>query len=116
MLLDEVCASDVGEPLIGVSLADPDARLVAHTPIDLTIDYGRLTTGVVLPLVITISSGRSAQSFRRILFSRVAPEAFTFTPREGGRHLVRVAELYHQRWWGYLYLEISGARLREGTL
>jgi hypothetical protein len=117
MLLDEVCRADVGEQFITLSLTDPDAPLIAHQPIALQISYElALPSGVALPLVATVSSGRSLPSYQRRVFRRVAPAEFTFTPREGGRHLVRISEVYHQRWWGFIYLDVVGPRLREGTL
>ena len=44
---------------------------------------------------------------RRVV-RRVLPSALAFTPREGGRHLVRVGELAHNRGWGSLLVRVAG--------
>jgi hypothetical protein len=91
--------------------------LLAHQPISLAISYARCApTGVVLPIVVTVSSGSSQDSYRRVVFARVAPDSFTFTPREGGPHVIRVSESFHNRWWGALRLDVGGARLNQGTI
>jgi hypothetical protein len=38
----------------------------------------------------------------------VLPSALSFTPREGGRHLLRLGELAHNRWWGFLVVIVVG--------
>ena len=113
---EQVCPDEIGQKLIRVTVADPDAPVRAHQPITLLIDYSKCDpAGVVLPLTIQVSSGASSPSYRREVFRRAPPPSFTFTPREGGKHLVRVGEVYHNRWWGSLSLDVAGARLQEGV-
>jgi hypothetical protein len=116
MILDVIAPEDCGAKLIDVQLEDPDAKPRAHQPIVIGITYDRCTTGIVLPLIVTVTSGTSQESFVRRIYRRVAPSVFVFTPREGGRHLVRVAECYHQRWQGVLRLDVAGDRLQKGTI
>lgn len=115
--LDEVCPADIGEALVVVSLADPDVPLRAHQPIEVTFDFSRVgESGIMLPLRLTVTSGWSKASFRKVDFVRAAPASYTFTPREGGVHVVRIGEVYHRRAFGFLRLEIVGPRIEEGTI
>ena len=110
--LDEISPRTYGEDRLVLSLSDPNAALAAFTPILLSIDYGRtLPAGVSLPLEFTVTAPTPGNS-TRIVFRHFKPTALAFTPREGGQHLVRLAECYHNRWWGGLVLEIAGDRLR----
>jgi hypothetical protein len=116
-IAERVAPDEIGQKMIDVTLADADAMLLAHRPISLAISYARCApTGVMLPIVITVSSGSSQASYRRSVFARVAPDSYTFTPREGGPHVIRVAEAFHNRWWGALKVDVGGARLNEGTI
>ena len=36
------------------------------------------------------------------------PSTITFVPKEGGRHLIRLAEAAHNLWWGRLELDVAG--------
>lgn len=117
MLPERIAPDEIGEGRIAVRLADVDAVLSAHVPIVLAIDYsGCLPSGVVLPLVFSVSSGRSVSSFQKRIFSRAAPSSIVWTPVEGGPHLLRFAEAFHNRWQGILRLDIAGERLRADTL
>lgn len=117
MLPERIAPDEIGEGRIAVRLADVDAVLSAHVAIVLAIDYTAcLPSGVVLPLVFSVSSGRSVSSFQKRIFTRAAPTSIVWTPVEGGPHLVRVAEVFHNRWQGVLRLDIAGERLFVGTL
>lgn len=115
----ELIAPDtVGERLIRLSLTDPDAPVRAQQPLTINIDYSAVAKlgGVVLPLEATVSSGSSAASWRRVFYRRIIPTTFTFTPVEGGPHVIRVAERFHNRWCGVLRVDVSGERLDPSTL
>ena len=110
--IDEVSPSYYGEDRIKLSLADPNATLRAFAPVILTVDYSRTKPeGVVLPLEFSVTAP-TAENSTRMVFRRSAPTSLVFTPREGGQHMIRLAEQFHDRWWGSLLLEISGDRLR----
>lgn len=107
---------EMEQSLLRLTLADPDQKLAAHQPITIDVDYSATEpAGVQLPLVLTVVSGSSPQSFVRQLFRLVRPSSITFTPKEGGTHLVRLGELHHNRWQGKLRLTVEGDRLREDT-
>jgi hypothetical protein len=112
--LEEICPSYVGEDRLRLTLADPDDLLIAFRPVLVSVDYDRaLPEGVMLPLELTITAPSEVNNVR-VVYARYAPPGqLAFTPREGGSHLVRLAELFHNRWWGSLVLEISGDRIRS---
>ena len=110
--IDEISPREYGEDRLVLSLRDPNAALAAFTPILIAVDYDRtLPDGVSLPLEFTVTAPTAGNS-TRLVFRHFKPTALAFTPKEGGQHLVRLAECYHARWWGALVLEIAGDRLR----
>ncbi len=56
-----------------------------------------------VPIVLTVD------------YSATAPEGVVL-PREGGPHLVRLAEAHHNRWFGALTLNVEGAVIDEALL
>lgn len=107
-LLDEVCPDYVGERRLTLALGPTTAATRAFAPIEVTVDYGKSAPqGIVLPLELTILAP-SASNFIRRIFRRTAPSSVSFVPREGGRHLVRLAEVSHNRWWGALAIDVAG--------
>ncbi|WP_437759472.1 hypothetical protein [Sorangium sp. So ce1389] len=87
----------------------PPAR--AFSPVDLEVDYaGCLPEGVVLPLELVVVAP-SPSGFVQRTYRRVRPATVTFSPKEGGAHLVRLAEVGHARWWGSIVIDVQGAEL-----
>lgn len=110
---DELCPEYVGEKRLVLNRSDPAATLRARTPIALTVNYDACKPeGVVLPLVLTITTEQGT-SFDRQVFRRSIPSEITFIPREGGTHTVRLSEFAHNRWFGTLTLAVLGDRLRS---
>jgi hypothetical protein len=110
--LDDICPSYVGEDRLRLTLADPNDPLTAFRAVLIDVDYSRaLPDGVMLPLEFTVAAPSEVNN-TRMLFRRFAPRQIAFTPREGGSFLVRLGELYHNKWWGSLVLEIAGDRIR----
>lgn len=108
---DELCPDYVGDKRLTLNLSDPSAVLQAFTPIDVSVDYDDTEPqGIVLPLVLTIAAPTAANFLRRV-YHRVAPSSFTFTPREGGRYVIRFGEFAHNRWYGTMILTVAGDRL-----
>lgn len=116
--VEDIAPDTIGTAKIAVSVADPDAPVRAHQPITLQLSYKKadLEGGVVLPLEVTVSSGSSSSSFRKVLYRRIVPTTFTFTPVEGGPHLVRIREIFHNRWYGWIRLDVDGERLASNTI
>jgi hypothetical protein len=86
--------------------------LQAFTPVLLSVDVSRcLPEGVVLPIEFTVTTPDN-ELLVRTVFRRFVPPSLVFVPKQGGSHLVRVAEQFHNLWWGRLVLPIAGDRLR----
>jgi hypothetical protein len=110
--LDDICPSYVGDNRLRLTLADPDDPLIAFRPVLVNVDYSRaLPEGVMLPLALTVTAPSEVNAVRMV-FRRFAPGQVAFTPREGGSFLVRMGELFHNKWWGSLVLDIAGDRIR----
>ncbi len=117
MTPEQVCPVSIGSVGFKLALENPAARPRAHQPVAITIDStpaGRL--GVQLPIEIRVSSGSSAESFRSVIYRDMVPTRFVFFPHEGGPHVVRVSEVYHQRFVGILQLDVEGDRLDSSSL
>lgn len=109
--IDELCPAYIGEDRITVT-CDTTQNLSAFQPIQVDFSYERCKPeGVMLPLELVIQ-GPSQGSYRRYVYTRTAPDAQIFKPREGGQHLVRIAELGHNGWWGGIVIDIQGEKLQ----
>ena len=117
-VVDEISPESYGQQLIGISLAQGQGA-VAPAPrqfetVQIDVDYSKcLPADVVLPLEFTVSSESGAAVFQRRIYRHERPAQLTFIPREGGAHLVRLAESHHNRWFGALALDVLGERVSE---
>jgi len=110
---DELCPDYVGDARITLNLNDALATNRARSTILVDVDYDDCDPqGVVLPLVLTISTERGT-TFERRVFRRKAPTQIGFVPREGGNYTVRLVEFAHNRWFGSLVVPVLGDRLRS---
>lgn len=109
MRVSDICPEYVGEQLLTIALGPATLSPRAFNALDITIDYAKAVArgGVVLPLELVITAPSSSNFVRRF-FRRTAPTTISFVPREGGRHLIRLAESAHNQWWGSLVVEVSG--------
>jgi hypothetical protein len=104
----------LGEQRLTLSRVLPDGQSTvpparAFSPVDIQVDYaGCLPEGVVLPLELVVVAPSPAGFVQRT-YRRVKPTTVTFTPQEGGEHLVRLAEVGHGRWWGSIVIDVQGA-------
>jgi hypothetical protein len=103
-------------PELTLALARPLDPLRANTAIDVTVSLSALAieTGLALPLILSITSPSSASRGRaptRRLFTHAVPTSFSFTPREGGDHLVVLSEAAHNLFHGVLLVEVAGDQL-----
>lgn len=110
--IDEISPRYYGEDRLSLTLTSPNPVLRAFHPVLVTVNYSAaLPEGIVLPLEFTVTAPSEVNSSRRI-YRRFAPGELAFTPLEGGSHLIRLAEMWHNQWWGRLVLEIEGDRAR----
>lgn len=114
MTLDELCPSYVGEDRITLALSEDTLNPRAFSAVDVTIDYDDADAdgGVVLPLEVTVTAP-SPSGFVKHTYRSNRPTLYTFKPREGGKHLVRVREIGHNRWFGALVIDVAGDKLRQ---
>jgi hypothetical protein len=112
--IDEISPAYVGAQSIKLTFATTDApRAFNAVDINLAIQPGAtkaVEVGLSLPLELTITSP-SNTNFKRHIYRRTVPSTITFTPREGGAHLVRISEVGHNRWWGSLIVSVAGERV-----
>jgi hypothetical protein len=109
--IEELSPTYLGETRIVLSCLTEESRVLAHHPIEVSIDVTEaLPEGLVLPLELIVQ-GPSVGSHQRKVFSRTVPSTIIFTPREGGLHLIKIAELGHNKWWGSTKIAIAGDQL-----
>lgn len=108
-VVDEISPLEYGEDRFDLELstATPDPR--AFNAVQITVNVDRcLPEGVKLPLEFTVTSQSQQATFHRQVFRSVVPTVLTFRPAEGGTMLFRLAELYHNKWWGAVVLDVEG--------
>lgn len=113
-VVDDVSPDYYGEDLIRLELSQQTPTVRAFGACLIEVDYSlTLPAGIVLPLEFTVSSSAGAATYQRRVYRRLAPTQLSFQPREGGPHLVRLAEAHHNRWFGSLVINVDGAPLKQ---
>lgn len=108
-LVDEISPRYYGEDRIKLALHEDTPEPFVFQPVIITVDYSAcLPEDVVLPLVYTVTGPSGKATFQRRFFRSFKPADFTFRPTEGGSHLVRFAEMFHNRWFGALVIDVAG--------
>ena len=111
LFLEELSPDYVGEARFSLTLSPTAPAPRAFSAVEIDVDYRRAAPqGVRGPFELTITSP-SASGFVRKVLRRRAPTSVTFVPREGGSHLVRIAELGHNRWFGTVVVHVAGEPL-----
>ena len=106
-VVDEISPRDMGEDRLDLALDVANLSPQVFEPVIVNVDYSRCDPeGVVLPLEMTVT-GPSGETKTRY-FRRVAPTQISFRPDEGGSTLVRLAECFHNRWFGKLVIDVAG--------
>jgi hypothetical protein len=109
---DEIAPAYIRNKLITLALDESSTVVRAFQPAVLNIDYSACAPGgVMLPLLVEIQ-GPSPESYQRRVFAHVAPGSVVLSAREGGRHLITVSEVAHNRWFGSLQVDVLGDPLR----
>lgn len=109
--IEELSPSYLGEQRITMSCLTEPASVLAHRPVRVSVDVSRaLPEGLLLPLEMVVQ-GPSPGSYQRKVFRRAVPSTIIFVPREGGRHLVRLSEVAHNKWWGSVKMTVLGDQL-----
>jgi hypothetical protein len=108
-LVNELVPDFIGRQYIKLTLARPlDLRRAFHAiDINVALETAAQEAGLVLPLEMTVTSP-SQSGFRRHVYQRVVPSQLSFTPQEGGQHLIRLREVAHNAWWGAIVVVVAG--------
>lgn len=108
-LQDEICPGYIGTQLITLSLAQPEEAPRAFRFVLIDVDYSAADEvgGIVLPLEVMVTAPTMA-NFDRTYLERVASVQIGFLPVEGGRHLVTLREVAHNRAYGTLVVDVAG--------
>ncbi len=108
-LIDELSPLTVGAERIALRPADPDAMPRAFDVYVLVVDYALCEPeGVMLPLEVIVTSPSDTQ---RTLHRFFAPTELSIFPDEGGRWLVTLREVAHNKWWGRYAFTAAGDQL-----
>jgi hypothetical protein len=107
-IIDEICPVTTGEKRIVLQLAEDSLLPRAFVPVNVEANYDACDPeGVVFPLELTIVAPTES-NFTRVIYNRSAPTTISFKPREGGKHVVRLGEIGHNRWFGYIEIAVAG--------
>ena len=114
-IVDDISPAYLGEKRLVLAPLPGAPAPAAFAPVELTVDYSAADPdGVALPLELTVTAP-SASGFERRFYRHSRPLTVLFVPREGGRHLVRLREPWHNRWWGSLEIVVAGERLLQAA-
>lgn len=108
--LDDLVPDYIGKQNIKLTLARPLEPQRAFYAVDVDVELlaEALTSGLVVPLELTVTS--PSRTLHRKIYRRVVPPQVSFTPQEGGKHLVRLRETAHNSWWGYIVVDVLGEK------
>ncbi len=72
-----------------------------------TENSGEKSEGLVLPLVLQMTAPDGRVVVERV-FDKMEPDSADLTPDQGGPHMIRIVEQYHNHWFGSLIVEVAG--------
>lgn len=106
---------ELGAKRIKLTLAPETPVPTQGTPVLVLCDYSAADArgGVVLPLSLQIVDP-DGQTIVYREFSRMAPISLELNATRPGVHLVRLGELFHNRWFGSLQVSVRGEDEGEG--
>ncbi|MFZ5896797.1 MAG: hypothetical protein ACOY0T_37420 [Myxococcota bacterium] len=99
---------ELGESRIRLTLSPDTPAPTEGAPALVDIDYSKAAPeGITLPIVCSVA-GPSGRKVLNVVFTRMLPTQIEWSPEEGGPHLVRIAEMFHNRWFGALVVDVIG--------
>ena len=106
--VDIIAPDSVGVVRIDLELSTETPIARENDSVFVVPSYARtVPEGVVLPLIYTVTDPEGNRLVER-RYIRKAPSLLEFVPNRGGRFLVRIGELFHNRWFGSLVVEVVG--------
>lgn len=118
MPIDVAMPDYLGARALTVALSGDTPRPTQGEPFIVDFGYEDASTqgagqpapeGVVLPLILQLIAPSGRIVFERV-FEDVEPDSADMIADEGGLHLVRIVERYHNRWFGSLVVDVEGDR------
>ncbi len=114
-VVDEISPPEYGEDRIVLALNAQTTSPRVLQPFLVDVDYSAADPeGVKLPLEFSVIAPSGAQTSLLTEFRQVIPSQLVFRPLEGGEHLVRLAERFHNKWFGFLLVQVLGDELNPG--
>lgn len=112
--VDEISPATIGEDKITLAV-DKNSRTETFKPVIVNIDYTSADPeGIKLPLEMILQPAfGTGTGFKCQIFRRRAPLSFTFVPGDAGDYLLRLRELFHNRWQGRLVVTVSGEQFSK---
>lgn len=108
---DTLCPTYIQRREITLKPSDPNDVALANRPFLLDVVFGGAKYGgCSLPLEL-IWSGPSRDSFYRRFYRRAFPEQISFLPSEGGSFHITLREVYGNRFFGGIAINVQGSRL-----
>lgn len=113
---DEISPKTLGEDRIDLTLSNDTPSPIVFANVSILVNYDRCDpNGTVLPLVFTVTGPSGKGTFQRRYSRRLRPSEISFRPTEGGTHLIRLAEMFHNRWFGSLVINVAGDPIDRGV-
>lgn len=111
-VVDEISPSYMGSNFITLQLDSSQTAPMALDSVTLDVDYSRTDAygGTVAPLELVIRPPTDSNLIRKV-FNDTLPKTISFTPQEGGPHLVVLREVAHNRFVGILSFNVEGEPL-----
>lgn len=107
--IDDFSSIVIGSDRLKISFDPRTLKPQANAAVIFSVDYSGADAdgGVVLPLVFTVQAPTVAGYYRKI-FRRSVPTELVYFPISSGPHLVRLAEVGHNRFFGAFPFQVAG--------
>jgi len=115
-ILDIMSPTYIGEKKLTVEV-DPASELMTNRPITINFGYdnalvNNFNHSVNLPLQLIVQpgfgDGGTGNGFIEQIFRKSRPSSYTFSVPSSGNYLVTLREMYHNRWFGSLTINVTG--------
>ena len=107
--IDELSPDYVGSKRIKLTNADPLTTPRSFRAVVIDVDYSDADEigEVELPIELIVGAPTD-ENFIRQIFYDLVPSQVAFTPKEGGSFLIMVREVFHNKIFGTLRVEVEG--------
>jgi hypothetical protein len=111
-MVDWIAPDYVEEERITLSLDEGEEPKADHS-LTVNVDYTAAGEhGVMLPLELIVQpcfgEGGASLGYLRKVFRRLVPSSYMVTPPSSGRYLVVLREMFHNQFFGRLFVDVAG--------